>query len=78
MANKPDRNDPCHCGSGRKYKNCCLGNDDSSLKSKLQMVGLVIVVILGLGVLGMALFGGSDNPDCPPGKSWSKAHQHCH
>ncbi|NLP63803.1 SEC-C metal-binding domain-containing protein [Paraburkholderia sacchari] len=18
------RNDPCHCGSGRKYKKCCL------------------------------------------------------
>ena len=22
---KPGRNDPCHCGSGKKYKNCCLG-----------------------------------------------------
>jgi hypothetical protein len=21
------RNDPCPCGSGRKYKKCCLGND---------------------------------------------------
>ena len=21
----PGRNDPCSCGSGRKYKNCCLG-----------------------------------------------------
>lgn len=20
---KPERNKPCHCGSGRKYKNCC-------------------------------------------------------
>lgn len=20
------RNDPCICGSGKKYKNCCLGN----------------------------------------------------
>lgn len=19
----PGRNDPCHCGSGRKYKKCC-------------------------------------------------------
>jgi predicted aspartyl protease len=25
IANKiPGRNDPCHCGSGKKYKNCCL------------------------------------------------------
>lgn len=22
---KPKRNEPCPCGSGRKYKNCCLG-----------------------------------------------------
>ena len=20
----PKRNEPCHCGSGNKYKNCCL------------------------------------------------------
>ena len=23
-SNKPGRNDPCPCGSGKKYKNCCL------------------------------------------------------
>ncbi|MBI3279156.1 MAG: SEC-C domain-containing protein, partial [Acidobacteria bacterium] len=22
-ANKPGRNDPCPCGSGKKYKKCC-------------------------------------------------------
>ena len=21
------RNDPCHCGSGKKYKKCCMRND---------------------------------------------------
>lgn len=25
-AQKIGRNDPCRCGSGRKYKKCCLGN----------------------------------------------------
>lgn len=24
----PGRNDPCHCGSGRKYKNCHLAKDE--------------------------------------------------
>ena len=24
---KPGRNDPCPCGSGKKYKNCCLASD---------------------------------------------------
>ncbi|MEL7335017.1 MAG: SEC-C metal-binding domain-containing protein [Planctomycetota bacterium] len=23
---RPGRNDPCPCGSGRKYKKCCLKN----------------------------------------------------
>lgn len=24
---RPGRNEPCHCGSGRKYKKCCLAID---------------------------------------------------
>src|SRR5215813_1816151 len=26
---KPNRNDPCPCGSGKKYKKCCLAADDN-------------------------------------------------
>ncbi len=26
---KPGRNEPCHCGSGRKYKQCCLPKDEA-------------------------------------------------
>ena len=26
---RPGRNEPCHCGSGRKYKQCCLEKDDA-------------------------------------------------
>lgn len=26
---KPGRNDPCRCGSGHKYKKCCLPKDDA-------------------------------------------------
>ncbi len=25
---RPGRNQPCHCGSGRKYKQCCLAKDE--------------------------------------------------
>ncbi|SHE55262.1 SEC-C motif-containing protein [Fodinibius roseus] len=78
MADQPDRNDPCHCGSGKKYKNCCLDKNDSPLKSNLQIAGLAVAVIIGLLILGMTLFGGEDTPDCPPGSNWSVTHQHCH
>jgi len=27
---KLGRNDPCHCGSGLKYKKCCLGKDEAA------------------------------------------------
>ena len=27
------RNDPCPCGSGKKYKKCCLAKDNLALKS---------------------------------------------
>jgi len=27
MLAKPSRNDPCRCGSGKKYKKCCLDRD---------------------------------------------------
>src|SRR5665647_303512 len=33
MNMKPGRNDPCSCGSGKKYKNCCLG------KAELHSLG---------------------------------------
>ena len=24
------RNEPCHCGSGKKYKHCCLAKDEEA------------------------------------------------
>jgi tetratricopeptide (TPR) repeat protein len=27
---KPGRNDPCPCGSGKKYKRCCLAKDEET------------------------------------------------
>jgi len=29
------RNDPCHCGSGKKYKKCCLENDANKSTSDI-------------------------------------------
>ena len=30
IVTRPGRNDACHCGSGRKYKQCCLGKDEAA------------------------------------------------
>ncbi|HLG53819.1 MAG TPA: SEC-C metal-binding domain-containing protein [Vicinamibacterales bacterium] len=29
---RPGRNEPCPCGSGRKYKQCCLGKDEAEAR----------------------------------------------
>jgi hypothetical protein len=30
----PGRNDLCHCGSGKKYKHCCLAKDEAAERQK--------------------------------------------
>ena len=32
---KVGRNDPCHCGSGQKYKKCCLAKDEAQRSAEL-------------------------------------------
>jgi len=34
--NKPGRNDPCHCGSGKKYKHCCGSMQDNGPPVKMM------------------------------------------
>ena len=36
MGNKVGRNDPCPCGSGKKYKKCCLGKADNPVFSDVS------------------------------------------
>lgn len=32
----PGRNDPCPCGSGKKYKSCCMTRPAGTLKKKFK------------------------------------------
>jgi SEC-C motif-containing protein len=36
------RNDPCHCGSGKKYKNCCAEKDRERLQQSSGVSGLTL------------------------------------
>jgi len=36
---KRGRNDPCHCGSGKKYKKCCFAKDQELLRDASQYAG---------------------------------------
>ncbi len=35
----PGRNEPCHCGSGKKYKQCCLGKDEAAQREARAQAG---------------------------------------
>jgi tetratricopeptide (TPR) repeat protein len=35
---KPGRNDPCPCGSGNKYKKCCLAREEAAQREELAKV----------------------------------------
>lgn len=79
MTDTPKRNDPCHCGSGKKYKNCCLEKDESKLMPKLGIIGIVVVVLLGAWLMMGNFSSNEPSPqDCPTGTVWSQAHHHCH
>jgi len=38
---KTGRNDPCPCGSGKKYKQCCLARDETSALTKTDPLLLI-------------------------------------
>lgn len=38
MSKSIRRNDPCPCGSGKKYKNCCLGKQDNPDYSNIENI----------------------------------------
>ncbi len=35
------RNDPCHCGSGKKYKKCCIDKDAEAARASATAAGAV-------------------------------------
>ena len=77
MKGKINRNDPCPCGSGKKYKNCHEGKDakkSSSSKYPLIFGGLMVVLI---GFLIINPNEGSRSGG-KPGQVWSEEHGHWH
>jgi hypothetical protein len=48
LSNHPGRNDPCPCGSGKKYKHCCaLKQDRLSLATRAWFVLIAVMLLIG-------------------------------
>jgi len=80
----PRRNDPCPCGSGRKFKKCCSGRERArEERSARAYWGLFLLVFLGGG--GLALVGALSSSPPEPGeydpatnRYWDPDHGHWH
>lgn len=68
------RNDPCPCGSGRKYKQCCALKAARLTRNQMALLALVAVILVG----GLALaIAGRDHEGRSSGV-WSEEHGHYH
>jgi hypothetical protein len=65
MAEKPSRNDPCSCGSGKKYKKCC-GMPKKLAERKLSVIkSSSKSSLLGRISAGGAVMGSSSEESIP-------------
>jgi hypothetical protein len=68
---RPGRNEPCPCGSGKKFKQCCASKKDRS--SRALVAVLIAAVVLAIVVIVSNARRGSNS-----GLVWSPEHGHYH
>jgi hypothetical protein len=71
---KAGRNDPCPCGSGKKFKQCCEAKADQSSRFWMFTVaGIIVAVVL------FAIASVSRQATAPlNNRIWSAEHGHWH
>jgi len=70
------RNDPCPCGSGKKYKNCCAVKHTRS--AWVATISVSVFVIVAAMVLAGVLKDARGERKLPPGYVWNEEHGHPH
>jgi hypothetical protein len=71
---KPGRNEPCPCGSGKKYKNCHESKTSSSRTSRILMivVGMAVLAAIAAGVASLT------GERATGVRVWDPVHGHYH
>lgn len=72
------RNDPCSCGSGKKYKQCCLNAAPKSSLGNKFLLAAVAVVLIGGAVILLTNLDNFTHSEGGPTRVWSEAHGHWH
>ena len=82
-AGKVGRNDPCPCGSGKKYKQCCeRKTHEMSQTAWMAIAGIFLAVVVAF-IYSFTTTAAPTDARCPPGQVWSSGHDgspqpHCH
>ena len=77
---KTGRNAPCPCGSGKKYKHCCLHKAAAAGARREKLIATLVVLVMLAGLVAVVVaFRSHDGAAGPgPGLVWSEEHQHWH
>ena len=72
---KPGRNEPCPCGSGKKYKHCheSKTNERRSARVLMIVVGAAVLAAIAAGVASFNREGRSGGT-----RVWDPVHGHYH
>lgn len=71
------RNDPCPCGSGKKFKQCCAAEEVVEVSGSFFRVAMVLMAGAGVFLtvaIGRAMFSDVEGPK----RVWSADHGHWH
>jgi hypothetical protein len=67
------RNDPCPCGSGRKYKHCCESKKSGAFSSRI-----ILLVVAGALLVGILAAVSNSRSGSDSRQVWSAEHGHYH
>ncbi len=75
---KTGRNDPCPCGSGKKFKACCEGKAAAKRTFLTTWIAVAVGILGILVAVGTVVFTDDPSNDAPSGRVWSAEHGHWH
>lgn len=75
---KVGRNDPCPCGSGKKYKQCCEAKAAGGGRSSQLLLLVVAGIILAAIFFGVSAARHDSSTAPAAGQVWSPEHGHYH
>lgn len=74
QAKQIGRNEPCACGSGKKYKHCCASKAARLTRGQMVLLSLILTVLVGGLVMA---FTNREHEGRATGV-WSEEHGHYH